>query len=441
MALSEFNGLKWYNSTRNGKLLRPDDKGWLALVDDDERRRAGRRITYQAILNHTGTDWLFLAGRVEQLHVPSSLVVVETPAAGYRVPFMEPEDLRYEASATLGEPGASRAKMREDDRNFHLRLPPLDPRVMALAQTITAGAKNDYERARAIERYLRTDFRYSLEPLEHEVDDPLAHFLFVSKKGHCEYFASAMGVLLRAVWVPSRVVTGFQSGTFNPLSGWHVVRASDAHSWVEAWVPGEGWLTFDPTPSDPGGGATALSRLGLWADAASVFWQEWVLGYDLDRQLTLAFEVDRQRRGVSLDWAGRLNARLRSLWRGDWRAAASHWSPWLLAVPIILILILLGPWLRARVLEWLRLRRLRQGQPAPDDASLIYRQMLGELRRRGFVKPDSTTPAEFARGLQPAATASAVGEFTELYYALRFGDRRENAARLAELLDRIEQLP
>ena len=309
---------------------------------------------------------------------------------------------------------------------------------MALAQRITAGAKTDYERARAIEHYLRTEFRYSLAPLEHEVDDPLAHFLFVSKKGHCEYFASAMGVLLRAVWVPSRVATGFQSGSFNPISGWHVVRASDAHSWVEAWVPGEGWMTFDPTPSDPGGGGgSAFSRLGLWVDAASMFWQEWVMGYDLDRQLTLAFEVDRKRRGVSMDWAERFYSRLRA----GWRTPALQWNPWLLAAPVALLLILLGPWLRRRSMEWFRLRRLRMGQPAPDDASLIYRQMLNELRRRGLVKPGATTPAEFARGLQPAATATAVSEFTELYYALRFGGRRENAARLAVLLDRIEQLP
>lgn len=180
VALTEFNGLKWYNSSKNGKVLAPA-KGWLALVDDDERRRPGRRITYQALLYHTGTDWLFLAGRVEQLHVPPT-DGRRTPAAGYRVPFIESDGLRYDVSATLGEPGANRARMPENTRNFHLRLPPLDPRVMALAQRITAGAKTDYARARAIESYLRTDYSYSLAPLQHEVEDPLAHFLLESKR-------------------------------------------------------------------------------------------------------------------------------------------------------------------------------------------------------------------------------------------------------------------
>ena len=79
---------------------------------------------------------------------------------------------------------------------------------------------------------------------------PLAHFLLNDRAGHCEYFASAMAVMLREVWIPSRVATGFLGGTYNPLAGWYVVHASEAHSWVEAWIPGRGWTIFDPTPPD-----------------------------------------------------------------------------------------------------------------------------------------------------------------------------------------------
>ena len=82
-----------------------------------------------------------------------------------------------------------------------------------------------------------------------EPADPLADFLFERRKGHCEYFASAMAVMLRTLGIPSRLVTGFQGGAYNPVSGWSVVRASDAHSWVEAWIDGRGWITFDPTPA------------------------------------------------------------------------------------------------------------------------------------------------------------------------------------------------
>ena len=94
------------------------------------------------------------------------------------------------------------------------------------------------DRARDFERYLRTNFSYTTDLLDNEVRDPLANFLFERKAGHCEYFASAMAVMLRAVHIPSRVATGFQSGVYNPITGWHVLRSSDAHSWVEAWVQG-----------------------------------------------------------------------------------------------------------------------------------------------------------------------------------------------------------
>ena len=96
--------------------------------------------------------------------------------------------------------------------------------------------------------------------LSEPVSDPLAYFLFVRRKGHCEYFASSMAVMLRTLGIPSRVATGFLSGVYNPMTGWQVIRASDAHSWVEAWIPGQGWTTFDPTPSDPFGGSAASCR-------------------------------------------------------------------------------------------------------------------------------------------------------------------------------------
>ena len=124
--------------------------------------------------------------------------------------------------------------------------------------------------------------------------DPLADFLFVTKRGYCEYFASAMAVLLRAQGVPSRVVTGFQSGYFNDVSNTWVVRASDAHAWVEAWMEGRGWVTYDPTPQateDARGGwlDRRLQRINMYLDAADMAWQQWVLAYNPGQYMALAF--------------------------------------------------------------------------------------------------------------------------------------------------------
>ena len=154
---------------------------------------------------------------------------------------------------------------------------------------MTVGADTPAQKARAIESHLRRDYGYTLELLSKPVADPLAYFLFERKKGHCEYFASSMAVMLRTLGIPSRVVTGFQSGVYNPMTGWQVIRASDAHSWVEAWIEGRGWTTFDPTPFDPSGGdAGMLSRLSLLADTATQFWNDWVMSYDLGHQVALA---------------------------------------------------------------------------------------------------------------------------------------------------------
>jgi len=103
----------------------------------------------------------------------------------------------------------------------------------------------------AIEIYLRTRFGYTLQLPRVLPHDPLANFLFERKQGHCEYFASAMAVMLRTLRIPSRVVNGFQTGEYNDLTSQYVVRASNAHSWVEAYFPGYGWVAFDPTPAAP----------------------------------------------------------------------------------------------------------------------------------------------------------------------------------------------
>ncbi len=158
----------------------------------------------------------------------------------------------------------------------YLQLPALDSRIPQLAASITATAKTDYDKAAAIERYLLTHFTYTLQLSRTPPSDPIAEFLFTRKQGHCEYFAAAMAVMLRALGIPSRVVNGFRGSEFNDLTSEYVVRDSDAHSWVEAYFPGYGWVSFDPTPGGPGQPHTAWDRAMLYVDAMESFWREWV---------------------------------------------------------------------------------------------------------------------------------------------------------------------
>ena len=122
-------------------------------------------------------------------------------------------------------------------------------RIHDLAVKITEGKDNPYDQATAIETYLRANYTYTLTPTEPPRDvDPLDYFLFTSKEGYCEYFASAMGDLLRSLGIPVRLVNGYGPGNYDEKLGRYVVKESDAHTWVEVYIPKYGWTPFEPTP-------------------------------------------------------------------------------------------------------------------------------------------------------------------------------------------------
>ena len=124
----------------------------------------------------------------------------------------------------------------------------LSPRIPALAQTITQHATTDLERAMAIETYLRNQYTYTFETaLASPGKILLEEFLFETQRGHCELFATAMVILLRTQHIPARLATGFSATNLNPLTGYYEVRGTDAHAWVEGYLPKYGWVLFEPT--------------------------------------------------------------------------------------------------------------------------------------------------------------------------------------------------
>src|SRR5256884_2285986 len=169
-----------------------------------------------------------------------------------------------------------------------------------------------FDKAVRIESYLRTSYSYTLNLTGKPGRDPLAHFLFEARAGHCEYFASAMAIMLRTLGIPSREVNGFLPGEYNDLAGDYIVRASDAHSWVEVYFPGDGWQVFDPTPSNLESGKGFLTRLGLYIDWLQVTWSDWVIGYDFAHQVALAQNLQRSSRnwGRSEEHTSELQSRL-----------------------------------------------------------------------------------------------------------------------------------
>lgn len=153
-------------------------------------------------------------------------------------------------------PAPSIAELRSAPANYpdwvrerYLALPPIPERVIALARSITANAPTAYDKALAIESYLRA-LGYNLQvPAPSQNRDIVDYFLFDLRQGYCDYFATAMVVMGRAVGLPARLATGYATGRYDPGQDGYIVTGMDAHAWVEIYFPGYGWIEFEPTPA------------------------------------------------------------------------------------------------------------------------------------------------------------------------------------------------
>lgn len=316
----------------------------------------------------------------------------------------------------IGEPlGAA-------DRARYLTLPAALPsRVAALANEWTAGLEGDEAKARAIESHLRQDFRYDLGSPSGGTPQPLDHFLFESRRGHCEFFSSAMAIMLRQVGIPSRNVTGFVGGTYNRFGRYYAVREGDAHSWVEAYIADgatPGWRTFDPTPpsaAQPLHQTTgALVYMRDLVEALSQRWNRYVVGYDLRTQVRIFEEVtkgyEQFRTQTGLD-----RGTIGSITRAPVLAGAA-------------LVLAAGAYI-----YWRRQRRDRDrdATKAPrqqpdrrlETATALYRGLEGALAAQGIGRPAGLPPLRHAYELRAKGhpLADEVLGLTELYLAARFG--------------------
>jgi len=327
-----------------------------------------------------------------------------------------------------------------DISRTYLQLPTLDPRIGELARQITAAARGPYEKARAIERYLKTKYDYTLELNRTDSGDPVADFLFNTRAGHCEYFASSMALMLRSIGIPSRIVNGYQMGEYNMVGDLYTVRQKDAHSWVEAYFSrSDAWIEFDPTPA---AGINSYSdsywsRLGKLAEAFEFFWLEYVVSFDAQEQISLMRDIQIRAfnlrealveiyQGLAVTLLGLVNRG----WGRDgllWRAVTGSA---ILALMLAASLFLL--WWRKQLIltgygglwSWV-VSLLRQRAPQ-QSAIIFYNQMLLMLLRRGIERRADQTPQEFAAQVG----LPEVKEVTEIYNRTRFGQASLSALDL-----------
>lgn len=330
--------------------------------------------------------------------------------------FVEPEDVEGKSERI---PPSALAR--------YLTLPPVSPRLIALAHELTDREPTVTAKARAVESYL-SRFRYTLTLESGSAERPIEDFLFRTRAGHCEYFSTAMAVLLRAVGVPTRNVTGFLGGTYNRYGRFYAIRQGDAHSWVEVYDPYRGWMTFDPTPASresSAGRAGLLVELDAFVEAMRVRWRRYIVGFDLGTQARIAARVMRafdsgQRRseGDARNRSGRSGS------IGDvLRRAVRSRAVW--ALVGFAALATMGVYALRRG----RARASTRGRSGPMRAQVrkavaLARALDAALAARGHPRPRQRSPVGFAQELERAGApiGPLARQVAERYAAARFGN-------------------
>jgi transglutaminase-like putative cysteine protease len=463
VALTQFDGKRWFNEPHGPTTLTsPAEGGWFRLNSGNvDTPRAGRPIHYTVLLEPIGSTALFFANEAESVRGHFSEDTGRAPFGQRRTyllqdftgsifnPYHSYARMEYEANSVVPTPPPAAVREAGSDypaaiRETYLQLPSLDSRIPDLAKQITARDNTPYDKARAMEGYLRSHYGYTLDLSGTPRADPLAYFLFQKRAGHCEYFATAMTVMLRTLDIPARYINGFQTGEYNDIAGDLVVRASDAHSWVEAYFPGFGWLTFDPTPPSDDKPPGMFAQLSHYWDWFELQWSEWVINYDFVHQIAVAQNLGR----FSRDWAERIrtefsSARRRAtdqlkLWQDRVsRSPSGRTGVFMIFGVFVIAVLILRPEVRRRLTLMWRTRVLPAREMTPHLATLQYREMLRVLARGGIRKTDAQTPMEFAASLPDGSLAAPVFELTSIYQAARYGGKPADPQRASSLIDRI----
>ncbi len=379
-------------------------------------------IDYSVTLEPHNKPWLFA------LDVPNKLSVPATLTYDFQIINKEPVHarLRYAARSSL----VYHANLQEGQRQLQraLQLPTqLNPRARQLAADWKAGNKDDADIIRSALTYFNKEgFIYTLEPPPLDVNT-VDDFLFSTKQGFCEHYASAFVFLMRAANIPARVVTGYLGGEFNDVGNYYIVRQSDAHAWAEVWLAGQGWIRIDPTGAiapervQRGLSAAVSDRAALpfmarnppqWMrdlrfslDSLANRWNQWVLGYDTERQFAFLTRLGME----SVTWQ---------------KMALNMTSS--LGVVIGLFALFM-------------LRHLFARQP--DKVQATWLRLCHRLAKAGLPRAAHEGAQDYAKRIAAARPelADAISELAARYIALRYGERQGNDAQRI-FLQRVKAL-
>lgn len=454
MALDYFDNIGWYRTRRN--LTEPfirTDQDFFVVEGANE---SSNLVVQTVYLEPLDTPILFSLWKPVAFQGPFKLINKDSEGA-VSVARSGTERFSYKVFSDVYNPSIERLKNDNSPYPFsyyrYLQLPErIDPRIARLAEEIIskAGALNRYDKAKAIESYLQENLGYTLD-LKAGGPEPLADFLFNVREGHCEYFASAMAIMLRTQGIATRVVTGFQSGEFNETANMYIVRQRHAHAWVEVYFPTENaWIAFDPTPaagrqiiSDEYTGI--VSSLGKYLEALETMWIQYVITYDSQEQKSLISSIYKNLK-TQEGFIAKLKAgaNILSEWWKDLSGQRGFWNSFIALGKAFLLLsfVLLSAWLLKLAYRRLKisqfLLRLKNKLFEDQDQSSIefYNRMINLLESKGFKREFWQTPMEFAL----AIGLTEVEKITEKYNEVRFGKRRLSESEKRQIEKWLRQL-
>ncbi len=432
-AFDNFDGREWTRTVAGNRIASSPRTDFFDL---GATRGAGRLTGQTVILEPLDTPVLFAAPRAVAIEGSLPYVSVDSED-GLISRAHTSERIVYRAYSDFSTPVIEELRTDDDayqrDAARYLQLPgKLDPKIANLAADIArANAPTNYDFAIAVEEYLRENYRYSLD-MRARGDDPLADFLFNVRAGHCEYFASAMALMLRTRGIATRVVNGFQAGRYNSRADAYIVRQRDAHAWVEVYFPQtNAWVAFDPTPyaEHPGNTAEESSSFDEYAEAAGLWWTQYVSSYGRQEQRALVSRLKNAADNVIAVASSRI-AEAQGFWStvltlfGDERAGADRRSSRIKSFAVV-VAILLGTILSAFAVRRIAGRRgnKRNGGMTLDsfdstnESPAFYRRMLELVSKHKRSREPFETPQEFAASVQ----VPEVRMLTDAYHRVRYG--------------------
>ncbi len=419
-SFDRYDGRTWHRTPSSVRRVRRSSAQYPLIRWPDERRDRTMRI----VLDHLDETVVFLPEHTVAIAIaPRYINGNET---GRHVTTHGTDELRYADDDELGlvyTAYISRDPRETSSPDFprelltpFLQMPEGHARLIALARQLTQNATTDAERVNILLKYLQSGtYKYTLDQPDVGNVAPLDAFLFETKRGHCEYFASALAIMARAVGVPSRNVTGFIGGSYNSYGRYYAIKQGDAHSWVEVFIDGRGWVTADPTPS----GALAarhsnlITKMRELIDAMRTRWLTSVIAYDLRTQINTLRDIAqwasqfRDKRGtqISQENDDRVGGNI------PWRTV----SLWVLGLGAIAVIVTLG-----RRRSVIKSRALSVDEEAVVQ---LYRELERALEHRGCPRPPSLTPTEHAHNLERAGFPehTTVSAITHRYVQVRYG--------------------